>query len=323
MVAIVGPTAAGKTRLAIELAARLGAEIVNADALQAYRRLDIGTAKPTAEERRAAPHHLIDLLEPDQAFSAGAFAAVARTAIDEIAARGRVAIVVGGSGLYHRALFAGLAATPRVPAVVRRRLKARLAREGAAALHRELSSRDPASAERIAAADGQRIVRALELVEAGAVAQARRLGSAGHRQPAGTPLAGWSAAAGQAVAAAVSFGVTLPRVELYGRIAGRVEAMFDAGWEEEVADLLRSGIAPSAAAFQAIGYRQIVAGLEGSLPVAEVRQRIERETRRYAKRQLTWFRGTPRVRWLDADRALARVDLLAREVRLASEAESA
>ncbi|HEX2251826.1 MAG TPA: tRNA (adenosine(37)-N6)-dimethylallyltransferase MiaA [Thermoanaerobaculia bacterium] len=297
IVVVVGPTAVGKSALALRLARTVGAEIVNADALQVYRGLDIGTAKPTPAERRAVPHHLVDILEPAERFSAGEFARRARASIAEIRGRGRLPLVVGGSGFYVRALVEGLSPLPPADAVLREALRRRAAEEGSAALHAELARLDPEAAARLPPADAQRVVRALEVVLASGVPLSRWIA----RQPAGqTPLP------------AVKIGLTLPRSILYDHIGARVARMLERGWIGEVERLLARGVDPAAPAFQAIGYRQIVRALataghpgaaldEAGLDEA-VFDSIVQATRRFAKRQMTWFRGEPEVRWFDPRR---------------------
>jgi tRNA dimethylallyltransferase len=282
---ILGPTATGKSRLGMELAEILGGEIVNADALQVYRGLDIGTAKPTLEERARVSHHLIDILDPHETWSAGEFARRAEEAIAEIQKRGRVAIVVGGSGLYLRALFEGISPVPPGDPDVRRELRERLEREGLAVLREELLKLDPETAGRITAGDTQRILRALEVARV-----------------TGRPLSSWIAEQpfGTQRIAAIRVGLTLPRSILYDQIAGRVAWMMEAGWREEVAGLLRRGVSPDVPAFQAIGYRQLVRHLEGNGSLDEAVAEIVRETRRFAKRQETWFRKEPDVTWFSA-----------------------
>lgn len=284
IVAVVGATATGKTDLGLRLAEALGGEIVNADALQAYRGLDVGTAKPTLEERARAPHHLVDVLEPTERWSAGEFARQARLAIEEIHARGRWALVVGGSGFYLKALFEGLTPLPRAQPEIRSELKRRAAEEGPEALHAELAAADPASAARLAPADRQRVVRALEVLRV-----------------TGRPLSEWIAAqpAPARPLSALHVGLTLPRGILYDRIAVRVAGMMQRGWLAEVQELLERGIGPSAPAFQAIGYRQLVRHVHGETTLEEAVADTVRATRRFAKRQQTWFRREPQVRWFD------------------------
>jgi len=283
VLAIVGATATGKSALAMALAERLGGEIVNADALQVYRGFDIGTAKPGAAERARVRHHLLDILEPQERYSAGEFARRAGEAIAEIAGRGSLPIVAGGSGLYLRALFEGLSPVPAGDPAVRRELRERLAAEGLASLRRELERVDPVTAARLAPGDTQRVLRALEVARV-----------------SGAPLAAWISRQpfGIQRIAAVRVGLTVPRGILYDRIAGRVARMLEAGWVDEVAGLLARGLNPGLPAFQAIGYRQLVRHLEGEWSLDTAVGETIRATRRFAKRQDTWFRREPEVFWL-------------------------
>lgn len=285
VLAILGPTATGKSRLGMAIAEILGGEIVNADALQVYRGLDIGTAKPALEERERVPHHLIDILDPQETWSAGEFARRAEEAIAEVQKRGGVAIVVGGSGLYLRALFEGISPVPPGDPDVRRELRERLEKEGLAPLREELRRLDPETAGRLTAGDTQRILRALEVALV-----------------SGKPLSAWIAEQpfGTQRIAAIRVGLTLPRGILYDQIAGRVARMMEAGWREEVAGLLRRGVSPDVPAFQAIGYRQLVRHLEGNGSLEQAVAEIVKETRRFAKRQETWFRKEPDVTWFSA-----------------------
>jgi tRNA dimethylallyltransferase len=285
VLAIVGATATGKSALGMALAERLGGEIISADALQAYRRFDIGTAKPSLADRERVPHHLIDILEPDEIYSAGGFARRAREAIAAIQKRGKVPIVVGGSGLYLRALFQGISPVPPGDPGVRRDLRARWQAEGLGPLRQDLERLDPATAARLSAGDSQRVLRALEVVLV-----------------SGHPLSSWIAEQpfGVQSIAGIRIGLTLPRSILYDQIAGRVARMIEAGWREEVAVLLRQGLSPSLPAFQAIGYRQLVRDLEGDGSLDQTIAEIVRETRRFAKRQETWFRKEPDVTWFSA-----------------------
>ncbi len=282
---VLGATATGKSALALELATAFGGEIVSADALQVYRGLDVGTAKPSPEERRRVRHHLIDILDPDQPYSAGEFARRARAAIAEIEERGAVPLVVGGSGLYLRALVEGISPVPRGDPEVRAELRRRLAAEGLAPLVAELARRDPESAARLAPGDTQRVLRALEVALV-----------------TGRPLSRWLARQpfGRERVPAVKIGLTLPRAILYDRIARRAVQMVERGWVEEVGGLLERGYMPDAAAFQAIGYRQLAAHVRGERSLDSALEETIRETRRFAKRQLTWFRREPDVEWHDA-----------------------
>ncbi len=284
VLAIVGPTAAGKSALALELAAALGGEIVNGDALQVYRGFDIGTAKPGAEERARVRHHLIDLLEPHERYSAGEFARRARTAIAEILARGRMPIVVGGSGLYFRALFQGLSPVPPGDPAVREALRCRLEQEGLEPLQKELASLDPATATRLAGTDTQRTLRALEVA-----------------LTSGRPLSSWITQQpfGEQPFSALRIGLTVPRAILYDRIEGRVYSMMESGWLQEVRSLIASGLSPELPAFQAIGYRQLSRHLLEGWSLDLALDEIVRATRRFAKRQGTWFRKEPGITWFE------------------------
>jgi tRNA dimethylallyltransferase len=286
VVAILGATATGKSAVALAVAEALGGEIVNADALQVYRGFDIGTAKPTAEERARVPHHLLDILEPSERFSAGEFARRARRVLAEIGERGSLALVVGGSGLYLRALLEGISPVPPGDPALRRRLRRRLEHEGLPALEAELAERDPATAARLAAGDTQRVLRALEVVLTSGVPLSRWI----ERQPFGDQRL-----------PALKIGLTLPRTILYDRIAARVVRMLDRGWLDEVEDLLKRGVEANLPAFQAIGYRQLVEHLRGEASLEEAVEEITRQTRRFAKRQETWFRKEPEVVWVQAD----------------------
>lgn len=259
-------------------------EIVNADSLQAYRGFDIGTAKPTAEEQTRVRHHLIDILEPSERWSAGEFARSARAAIVEIQSRGKRPLVVGGSGLYFRALVSGLAPMPPGDENVRAELVARLETEGLATLYAELRTLDPITAERLPIRDTQRILRALEV----ALVSGRPLSEWIADRPFGTdpsPLP------------MIAIGLTLPRSVLYDRVASRVARMVERGWVQEVASLLARGFAPSLPAFQAIGYRQLALHVRGEWPLERALEETVRATRRFAKRQETWFRKEPAVTW--------------------------
>jgi tRNA dimethylallyltransferase len=285
ILAIVGPTATGKSELAMAVAESLGGEIVNADALQVYRGFDIGTAKPGPADRERVPHHLIDILEPGEIYSAGEFARRAREAIAVIQGRGRLPVVVGGSGLYLRALFFGISPIPPGDPAVQEVLRERLAAEGLTNLRKELARIDPKTEARLAPGDTQRVLRALEVARV-----------------TGRPLSSWIAEQpfGTQAIAAVRVGLTLPRAILYDRIAGRVARMLEAGWLAEVEGLLRRGLSPRLPAFQAIGYRQLVRHLEGDGSLELAVAGIVQETRRFAKRQETWFRKEPDVTWFSA-----------------------
>lgn len=298
--AVVGATATGKSALALALATELAGEIVNADALQVYRGLDLGTAKPTLEERRLVPHHLVDILDPHERYSAGEFARRARAALTDIESRGRLPIVAGGSGLYLRALIEGISPVPGGDPETRALLRARLASEGLPPLYAELERRDPATAARLPPGDTQRILRALEVVHV-----------------SGAPLGDWIARQpfGSQRLSVLRVGLTLPRAVLYDRIAGRVLRMVERGWVDEVARLLRSGLEPDLPAFQAIGYRQLARHVLGEWPLARAIDATIQATRRFAKRQETWFRKEPDVTWFEAQDPDVRIHEVVRFVR--------
>jgi tRNA dimethylallyltransferase len=278
---VAGPTASGKTRLAVDLALRLGGEIVNADSQQLYRGLDVGTAKPTAEERAAVPHHILDVAEPGEAMDAKRWSALADSAIAAISARGRFPLVVGGTGLYLRALLHGVVDAPGRDPELRARLEAEAAREGRAALHRRLAEVDAEAAARIRPNDLVRIVRALE-VAAGGTTQSVLF--ARHRF------------APQRYRARVLV-LDLPRAELHRRIDTRVEAMFSGGLLEEARGLLerfRRHPLPKLP----IGYGQAIACVRGELPLAEAVRQVQAAHRRYARRQVIWLRKEQGVEWL-------------------------
>lgn len=286
LMVILGPTAVGKSALGMRLAEQLDGEIVNADALQVYRGFDVGTAKPTAEERRRVRHHLIDILDPHEQFSAGDFARRARQAIEDIGQRSKVPIVVGGSGLYLRALLEGIAEIPPVDPRLTDYLRRRLGAEGLARQRLGLTLLDPETANRLAPGDTQRTLRALAVA----------LGT-------GRPLAAWIAERpyGRQPLPALRIGLTLPRAILYDRIADRVRSMVQEGWVEEVVELLDRGLSPSLPAFQAIGYRQLAGVARGRTTLEEAIAETIRATTRFAKRQATWYRNEKNITWFSAD----------------------
>ena len=273
IVILSGPTASGKTDLAMKLAESFSMEIVNADSMQVYRRFDIGTAKPSPEERKKIPHHLIDVAEPDEPYNAGRYVEEASAAIVDIASRGKTPLVVGGTGMYLRALLRGLDSAPSDP-VVRAELDRRWEEEGGHALHAELSRIDPETASRVHFADRHRVVRALEIVAVSGV-------------PAGRKRCAWSSAVKRYESCFLA--LWPDRKELYQRIDIRAERMFQAGLVDEVLELLESGYGRDLKPMQSLGYRQAVAHLLDGLPLAEAIELTKRNTRKYAKRQLTWL----------------------------------
>ena len=281
---VVGPTASGKTALAIALAETLGGEIINMDSMQVYRRMDIGTAKPTLAERKGIPHHLLDMAEPDEPFTVAAYAQAAVDTAGEVFSRGRLPILTGGTGFYLRALTDGLSlgGVPSDPAL-RAALKAQAdTPEGRRALHERLAGIDPETAARLHENDVQRVSRAVEVFEL--------TGLPFSQQPKATPNTGLTFC---------MLGTTLERSLLYARINERVETMMDKGLLSEVEGLLRSGVPLAAQAMQGIGYKELAPVITRRAPLAEAVAAIQQNTRHYAKRQWTWFRAEPRVQWLD------------------------
>jgi tRNA dimethylallyltransferase len=270
---VCGPTAVGKTAVGVAIAVQLGAEIVSADARQVYRGMTIGTAKPSADELAAAPHHFVDELDPHEPFSAGRFARAAEARITDMLSRGRVPLVLGGSTLYIDALVRGFSDIPDVGREIRGELNERLNREGAPALFKELQSVDPASAATMDETKSQRIVRALEIF----------FGT-------GTPLSEFHAARTPPAFEYSGVVLTRPRPELYARIDARVDRMLADGLVDEVRSVLAAGVDSGCNALRTIGYREVVAHLKGVIPYDEMIRLIQRNSRRYAKRQITWFK---------------------------------
>jgi tRNA dimethylallyltransferase len=296
IVAVVGATASGKSDLALDLAERLGGEIVNTDAMQVYRGMDIGTAKLPPEERRGIVHHLLDLLEVTEPATVAEFQGWARAVIAECRGRGVVPVLVGGSALYTRAILDEFE-FPGTDAQVRARYDAALVDVGPEALHRRLADVDPAAAAGIIATNGRRIVRALEVIEI-----------------TGRPFTATLPEHRYADAATVQIGVDIDRPTLDARIAARVDRMWDQGFVEEVRGLADRGLREGLTANRALGYRQVLAFLDGEITEAEAREQTISGTRRFARRQDSWFRKDDRITWVrhdDPDRvdaALAAVD---------------
>lgn len=281
LAAIIGPTASGKSELAMAVAARLPVEILVADSRQVYRGLSIGTAKPSLAERRAVVHHMLDLAEPDDSFTVADWLAHARPIVEEVAARGRLPLLVGGAGLYISALVDGydIASQPWSPEL-RERLATELETEGLAALAQRLERLDPSTAARTDLRNPRRVLRALERGEAGGGPQHTRA----------TPYAGRLAL----------IGISRPRAELYRRIDARAAALFQAGLVDEVRALLAAGHPSDSAALSSHGYAEAVRHLASDLTLEQAIEVTARRTRQYAKRQLTWFRRDPRIVWIAA-----------------------
>jgi len=282
LVAVVGPTGAGKSEVALKLAVQFGGEVVNCDSLQIYRQLDIGTAKLTLEERQGVPHHLLDFLNPNEVFTAGEYSRTARPVLREITQRGKLPVVAGGSGFYLRALLDGLCPGPVRDDGLRGRLERR-ERRRPGWLHRMLVRCDSASAASIHPADVQKLIRAVEVL----LKTRRPLSSWFHEGR--DPLEGFRA---------LKLGLDPPRAALYERLDARCARMFEHGLLDEVRGAFARGFPADSKAFESHGYRQAVQFLAGELSPGEALSQAKRNTRRYAKRQWTWFRKDKEIRWL-------------------------
>ena len=284
IICIAGPTASGKTALAVELAKELNGEVVSCDSMQVYRRMDIGTAKPTKEEMQSTVHHMIDVAEPDEDFSVSRYCAMAAPIVDGIVARGKTAVIAGGTGLYMDSLIRGNAFAPFPATGVRERLEAQADAEGMEAMLEWLASVDPDSAARLHLSDRKRIIRALEVyLETGeTITEHNR--KTQEIPPKYTPL--W-------------LGLDFAeRAELYRRIDLRVDIMLEMGLIEEIKGLLASGIPAKCTAMQAIGYKEFVNALNGEETIEQAAEEVKKSSRHYAKRQLTWFRRNNAMHWL-------------------------
>ncbi|MFY9588376.1 MAG: tRNA (adenosine(37)-N6)-dimethylallyltransferase MiaA [Actinomycetota bacterium] len=299
VLALVGPTGAGKSAIAMEIAAGLRAEIVGLDSMQIYRGLDIGTAKPTREDQKRIPHHMIDIVDPGRAYSVASFQSSARAAVDGILLRGRAPLLVGGSGLYYRAVVDELEFPPTDPMT-----RQAIASSDPEDLVDKLRESDPEAAERIEPANLRRVVRALEVMEL-----------------TGKPFSEFRKAWDRFESRydLVVAGVRMEPVLLTRRVEERVDAMLAAGLVDEVRGLIDRGLLAAMTASRAIGYPEIVAHLDGVLTLDEAREQIVRNTRRFARRQMSWFRADPRVQWFDA----IDTERATREIRAYYEAEIA
>ena len=289
LLVLVGPTAVGKTAVAVRLGALIPIEVVSADSRQVYRGLDIGTGKPSAEERAAVPHHLLDVVDPGERYHAARFRTDARAAITAIHARGRLPVVVGGTGLYVRALLKGLTPAPPADPALRAELEAIAQTEGSPALHARLAALAPDVARRLHPNDRVRVVRAIEI----------------HRGRDAAPEAGADGDWGGATRAwhLVLIGLGRERAALNRAIAVRAHAMLARGMMDEVRRLLHAGYDPARPPMDGIGYRQLALAVRGRMAEAEALRLMIRDTTRYAKRQMTWFAREPEIRWLDVDEA--------------------
>jgi tRNA dimethylallyltransferase len=295
IVVVCGPTGVGKTGFAIELARRLGGEIVGADSMQIYRRMDIGTAKPTAEERSQAVHHMVDIVDPDEDFDALVYAKRADRCIEQVTAGSKTPLVVGGTGLYIKALVHGLAEGAATDPQIRHKLQAELASLGAPAMHERLQVRDGAAAGRIHPNDGYRILRALEVLEI-----TGRSMTYHHRSHGFSRLRHH----------ALYIGLTMPREILYERINKRVDRMIAEGLVDEVRFLLDKGYDPELKSMQSLGYRHMVDYIQGRLTRDAAVHTLKRDHRHYAKRQMTWFGANPGMNWIRPDQHRDAVKLI-------------
>ncbi|HIR31613.1 MAG TPA: tRNA (adenosine(37)-N6)-dimethylallyltransferase MiaA [Candidatus Faecousia faecavium] len=284
IVCIAGPTASGKTALAVALAKEVNGEVVSCDSMQVYKGMDIGTAKPTAEEMEGIPHHMLSVAEPDEDFSVSRYCEMAAPIVDDIVAQGKVAIIAGGTGLYMDSLIRGNAFAPFPSTGVREKLEAQADAEGMEAMLGWLESIDPEAAARLHLSDRKRIIRALEVyLETGETITAHNKKTQAI-PPRYTPL--W-------------LGLDFAqRSDLYHRIDLRVGLMLQMGLIEEIRALLDAGIPEKTTAMQAIGYKEFIAALEGKCTIEEAADQVRQSSRRYAKRQLTWFRRNPAIHWL-------------------------
>ncbi len=284
LLCLLGPTAVGKTEIAIQLAKHLNAEIVSVDSRQVYRQMDIGTAKPTPEERQTAPHHLIDCVDVSEPFTVADYQSLADTAISDIQSRGKRVLLVGGAGLYFRAVVDGLFEGPGADPLLRERFEQEAAQHGVDVLHERLRACDPASAERIHPNNVVRVIRALEVYEL-----------------TGTPMSEHQQQWQQEDQRYpfIAFCLTMPRALLYQRIEQRVDVMLANGLIAEVESLLAAGYARDTVALRSFGYKELIAYLDGKCTYLEAVEQLKQNTRRFAKRQLTWFRKDTRIEWID------------------------
>ena len=297
IICIAGPTASGKTALAVELAKLTNGEVVSCDSMQIYRRMTVGTAKPTPDEMEGIPHHMIDVAEPDEDFSVSRYCCMAAPIVDDILSRGKTAIIAGGTGLYMDSLIQGNDFAPFPATGHRERLEEKLADVGLDSMLSELAAIDPDAAER-AQRNPRRVIRALEVYyETGETITAHNLRTQAI-PPRYNPL--W-------------LGLDFdPREELYRRIDLRVSIMLEQGLIQEIRDLLASGIPPKCTAMQAIGYKEFVAALNGEITIEEAADQVRQSSRRYAKRQLTWFRRNKNMHWLTRHPGEGAEEILAR-----------
>ena len=308
IICIAGPTASGKTALAVALARELDGEVVSCDSMQVYKRMDIGTAKPSPEERQGIPHHMIDVAEPWEDYSVSRYCADAAPIVEDIVSRGKTAIIAGGTGLYMDSLIRGNDFAPFPSTGVRERLEREANREGMEALLARLRAVDPEAAARLHLSDRKRIIRAMEVyLETGETITAHN-----RRTQALPPRF-----------SPVWLGLDFEsRAELYSRIDRRVDVMLEAGLLEEIRALLRSGIPEKCTAMQAIGYKEFTDALDGRCTVEAAADQVRQSSRRYAKRQLTWFRRNGRIHWLRRGPGEGSAEILVSARRILQENDS-
>ncbi|NQU37118.1 MAG: tRNA (adenosine(37)-N6)-dimethylallyltransferase MiaA [Actinobacteria bacterium] len=299
VVVILGPTAVGKSALSLDLAREVGGEIINADSMQLYRGMDVGTAKLPAEQRRGVPHHLLDVWDVGHTATVAEYQLLARARVREVALRGNIPILVGGSGLYINAAIDDMK-FPGVDPVIRARWEQRLDAIGPAALHAELAAKDPAAATRIEPLNGRRIVRALEVIE---------LTNAPYPADLGVP---------SGLYPSVIVGLNRDRAELDKRIEARIDDMLTAGFVDEVVDLLKIGLASAPTASRALGYSQLAAHLRGDTSLDEARATTIVATRRYVRKQLSWFLRDQRIRWFSAPETADATSTIIRDIESAA-----
>jgi tRNA dimethylallyltransferase len=284
---IVGPTGVGKTEICLGVAERIGAEIVSADSRQIYRHMEIGTAKPTSEQRQRVPHHLVDCVDPDQEFNAARYGLMANKVICQLLAAGKLPMVVGGSGLYIRALLGAFFQGPGANAEIRKKLAEEEAQRGRGTLHHRLAEVDPQTANRIHPHDRVRTIRALEVHQLTGIP----LSQWHRRGPYSRPKFGWC-----------KLGLYRSRTNLYQRIEERIDAMMAQGLLKEVQALLSRGYSPDLPALATVGYQEMIAYIKGKLDLEQAVSHLKRNTRQYAKRQMTWFSKEGEILWFDAQR---------------------
>jgi tRNA dimethylallyltransferase len=283
IIVITGPTASGKSALSVELAQQFGGEIVNADSMQVYKGMDIGTAKPSPEVRAGTPHHLFDIVDPDEDFNAAVYRSLAVSAIEDVLARGRVCFLVGGTGLYIKTLLGGLFSCPPADLQIREDLRRQRDALGSEALHRRLARLDPESAQKIHPRDWVRIIRSLEII-----------------QLMGRPFSALAREHGfrNKTFRSIRFCLQMDREDLYHRINRRSLSMVERGLVEETEGFLNRGYSPDLKSMKSLGYRHAVQHLDGLVDRDRMISELQKDTRRYAKRQLTWFRADPEMKWI-------------------------